>query len=425
MREVEPLDIVHGYILPQLSLAADRCKQQADLPAAESAAAASPPEAAAGTSSQPGRVQMQVDKGEQLHLMRLLAFPLAARLLDMELGAASPWQQQQQQGSSSLAAAEYRAQGTRLDSSPQHPGGSSSTGQPGHQSSSLLGQLARVAVLVTNTGHAALAPCCDSKRGLHSSSNSGNSSAQEEEHDLFLPKQLGNQLDLPQLFPAYPWTLVSSNYASCCASVDAQQWSLLMQAFGVKLFLPVRQDTVELTWKQLMVERRFAAWRDAVVMDNSVRYDFVDWNWRSLQRLLSSIAADADPIRREKQYRSLASVVAAQWPLMQASGQLHCSYSMRRVEPEVKKGAKPAAEAFTVVGDASSSQRKRRKAAEPADAEGGKAKGLSAGAASWQPGRQKLPSSVMLGLQTWEWLLASDGKAHTPTELFARQQVGA
>jgi hypothetical protein len=69
-------------------------------------------------------------------------------------------------------------------------------------------------------------------------------------------------------------------------------------------------------------------------------------------------------------------------------------------------------------------QRRRKKAAESSEgSDSSKLKSLSAAAPSWQPGRQKLPSSVLQSLRTWEWMLASDGKPHAPTELFARQQV--
>lgn len=432
MREVEPADVVHGFILPQLARAADRMQQQQQQAGDTSASEAGAADTAAALP------HVQLSKQEQLHLMRLLAFPLAARLLDSELGAASQGmhhnRQQQQQldgqlqghkawdsyqagGSSSTAAAASGAE----QAAPGLGGGSA--GKAG----SLMSQLAHVAVLVSSTGHAVLAPSCAAKAAAAAAADA------QDDGELYLPKQLSNSLDLTQLFPAHRWQLVSPDYASCCSGVDPQQWSLLMQALGVQTFLPVRQQTVELTWKQLMVGGAHAAWRTAVErMDDSVRYVFSDWQWSSLQRLLDSIAGDADVVRRTQQYRSLSSVVAGLWQGLQASGQLQCSYSLRTGVPATSAAANGGGAKSSQAGaDGADSavdpqqQRRRKKAAACTDTGAGSKPGLSAGAASWQPGRQslKLPSSVLLGLQSWPWMLASDGKAHPPTDLFARQQV--
>jgi hypothetical protein len=246
-----------------------------------------------------------------------------------------------------------------------------------------------------------------------------------DEQCLFLPKQLGNQLDLQQLFPAHAWDLVSPAYANCCQGVATQQWLALMQALGVQTFLPVRQRTVELTWKQLMLEQQHASWKDAVdKLDDSVRYVFTDWHWDDLQLLLQSIAGDADAVRRTEQYRQLSRVIAEQWQALQASGQLHCSYSVRTVAAPSAAAAPTGA--FTVGksdGSSPAQQRKKKSGAASEGADSSKSKSLSAAASAWQPGKRKLPSSVLQGLRSWPWVLASDGKPHAPTELFASQQV--
>jgi hypothetical protein len=200
-----------------------------------------------------------------------------------------------------------------------------------------------------------------------------------------------------------------------------------MQALGVHAFLPVRQQTVELTWKQLMMQQQYAAWKDAIDrMDDSDRYVFTDWHWPDLQRLLDSIAGDTDAVRRTEQYRSLSRVVAGQWEALKASGHLHCSYNIRTVavQGSTATGGEDSRHSDEGTDEGPAQQRRSKKAAESSEASNSsKLKSLSAAAPSWQPGRQKLPSSVLQGLQTWEWTLASDGKPHAPTELFARQQV--
>jgi hypothetical protein len=244
---------------------------------------------------------------------------------------------------------------------------------------------------------------------------------------LFLPKQLGNQLDLQQLFPAHAWDLVSPAYANCCQGVATQQWLALMQALGVQTFLPVRQRTIELTWKQLMLEQQHMAWKDAVdKLDDSVRYVFTDWHWDDLQLLLQSIAGDADAVRRTEQYRQLSRVIAEQWQALQTSRQLHCSYSVRTVAVAAPSAAAAPTGGFTVgkSDERSPAQRRKKKAAAASEgADSSKSKSLSAAASAWQPGKRKLPSSVLQSLRNWPWVLASDGKPHAPTELFASQQV--
>jgi hypothetical protein len=288
------------------------------------------------------------------------------------------------------------------------------------QAGTLLSQLAQVAVLVTSTGCMLPAPSSRGDAGIH-----------QDDACLFLPKQLGNNLDLPQLFPSHAWPLVSPDYASCCSGVTAQQWMGLMQALGVQTSFPVGQQTVELTWKQLMLDVQYAAWKDAVDrMDDSVRYVFTDWHWHSLQRLLDSIASDADPVRRTEQLRNLSRVVSGLWQTLQASGHLQCGYSVRSV---ASKGTKAAGKETATSDNRSNGssdsapQQRRKKAAVGSDgisaAGSSKLKGLSAGAATWQPGKQKLPSSVLQCLQSWAWVLASDGKAHPPNKLFFRQQA--
>lgn len=388
VREVEPHDVVHGFILPQLSHAADRMQQQqqqaGDTSASEAGAADTP-------AASP---HVQLGKSEQLHLTRLLTFPLAAQLLDSELGAASQvmhhTQQQQQRlddqpqaqkawdsyqtaGSSSSSGGAAAASGAEQAA----PGlGGGSAGKAG----SLLSQLVHMAVLVSSTGHAVLAPSCAAKAAAAAAADGG---------ELYLPKQLGNPLDLLQLFPAHGWQPVSPDYVSCCSSVEPQPWSSLMQALGVQTFLPVRQQTVDLTWKQLMVGGEHAAWRGAVVrMDDSVRYVFSDWQWSSLQRLLDSIAGHADAVRCTQQYRSLSSVVAGLWQGLQASRQLQCSYSLRTVVPATKSSQAGADGSGGAVDPLQ--QRRRKKAAAGADSGSGSKPVLSAGAASWQPGRQEL-----------------------------------
>ena len=443
MREVEPLDVVQGYILPQLTQAAAHCRQQqqASTPAAAHAAAAAA-SAPASTGNEDSSVAEPLPRHEQQHLMRLLAFPVAAGLLDLELGIAGTWQQQQPAGHQRPASATWDSQGrgTARGSAASRPtsahtshfdssSGPAVHGMPnsGPRPGTLLAQLAQVAVLVTSTGHAALAPSCASSKGCSSAAATGTAASgkdtAEAVAELYLPKQLGNTLDLPQLFPAHPWVLISADYASCCATISMQQWSLLLQELGVQTFLPVLQQTLDLTWKQLMMEQRYTAWRDAVErMDDSVKYSFNDWHWRGLQRLLSSIEADTDAVRRTRQYRNLSSVVAGQWQALQSSGQLQCSYSVRSVDPSAAKPEKASAAANSE--EAGPTKQRRKKAAEAEDVAGSnKAKLLSVGAASWQPGKQRLPSSVLLGLQAWSWVLASDGLAHPPSDLFARQQV--
>jgi hypothetical protein len=410
VRELEPLDVMHGYILPQLADAAERCKQRAVVSVPSSAETP-------GAGSQGNA--LQTDKVQQLHLMRLLAFPLAARLLDIDLGTPGQSQQQQQQ---QLAG---HVEGRNEWGAGSAENSSGSAGKQSSRTGTLLSQLAHVAVLVTSAGHLVLA------RSSSGGSAAGASSAGADEQCLFLPKQLGNSLDLPKLFPAHPWTLVSPDYATCCVGISAVQWQTLMQVLGVQAFLPIRQQTVELTWKQLMVQQQYATWKDAIDrMDDSVRYVFTDVHWRDLQRLLDSIAGDTDAVRRTEQYRSLSRVVATQWEALKASGHLHCSYNIRTVAVQssgasaAAAGGKGTRQSDECTNDGPAQQRRLKKAAdssEPSDSS--KLKSLSAAAASWQPGWQKLPSSVLQGLQTWEWMLASDGKPHAPTELFARQQV--
>lgn len=409
--------MVHGYVLPSLAHMAERCKQTAAAAADTAAAAAAAVSAAtaataaevssgsadgAGACSDAGA--LQPDKTQQQHLMRLLAFPLAARLLDMELGFSSSWPLQPSQQQQAL------------------PNGAGS-GRPG----TLLSQIMHVAVLVTSSGSAVLAPCSAHSAGAESTAAS--TAGQPEELCLFLPKQLGNTLDLPQLFPAHSWALVSPEYTSCCSGINPQQWLTLMQALGVQTFLPVRQQTVELTWKQLMMDKQHAAWKDAIDrMDDSVRYAFTDWHWRHLQTLLSSIASDTNAVRRTEQYRSLSRVVAGQWESLKASGHLYCSYNIRTVSAQAAGTAGSASgkqdHSSSTEGSAShAQQRRKKKAADSNEGADSSKLRLSAAAASWQPGKQELPSSVLQGLRTWEWMLASDGKPHAPHELFVRQPV--
>lgn len=133
-------------------------------------------------------------------------------------------------------------------------------------------------------------------------------------------------------------------------------------------------------------------------------------------------------MRRTEQYRSLSRVVAGQWEALKASGQLHCSYNIRTVAARGSAASaaadgKDSGHSDEGTSESPAQQRRRKKAAESEASDSSKLKSLSAAAPSWQPGRQKLPSSVLQGLRTWEWMLASDGKPHAPTELFARQQV--
>jgi hypothetical protein len=437
VRELEPLDVMHGYILPSLTQASDRAQQPLNVDPVSTtdlstAAAAQGIETATAEGAARGQGSHKLAREQQLHLMRLLAFPLAASLLDAELGAAATgapdWQQQLQQAGSlqGLGNAGWSKQLDSHSTAGQQAGVfESSSSSADKQAGTLLAQLAQVAVLVTSTG-----------RVLQVPSSRGDAAAGTLQDDscLFLPKHLGSNLDLPQLFPSHAWPLVSPDYASCCSGVTAQQWMAFMQALGVQTFLPVGQQTVELTWKQLMVDAQYAAWRDAVDrMDDSVRYVFNDWHWRNLQRLLDSIASDADPVRRTEQLRNLSRVVSGLWQSLVAAGHLQCGYSVRSVvaSKDAKAAGKPSKGSDLGVSSSSDSapqqQRRRHAAGGPdgisAAAGSSKVKGLSAGAAAWQPGKQKLPSSVLTGLQSWSWVLASDGKAHPPTKLFFRQQV--
>jgi hypothetical protein len=282
VRSLEPLDVISGYVLPQMTQWASRVQAHeaaaaasssvdtdmsppggatAEASAAAPAAAAvqAPALAAAAAAVAATSKHLMLKEGEAQQLMRLLAFPLAAGLLDMDLqdsssssSSASVEQQQQRagqgRGSSATGQQPQSTPRRQLDfSNPAAAAAALTSGTPPtklqkHQLGqaqrlNLLQQLAQVAVLVTASGQARLA--CSSS----SSSNAQGSDLEDDIDDgiLYLPKQLGNALDLTSTFPAYPWTLLDPGYAAACpvAVIPAEKWAQLFKALGVQQFLPL------------------------------------------------------------------------------------------------------------------------------------------------------------------------------------------
>lgn len=440
MRGVEPLDVVHSYIIPLLAHYAERV-QQHDAAAREAQAAATQaaddegtPAAAhassvAATAAEASGRCMALGKAEQQHVMQLLAFPLAAGLLDADLqdssNAAATLHQHHQHGmgaqqpitSSSNSAAMQRTplrrslfvagNGTDADACSSSDAAADAVQQQQQPTShiSLLSRLAHTAVIVTAAGDARLVKTYRSSSS--SNSSAGGSSSSSVGHAatdvLYLPKQLGNPLDLQATFPAYDWTLVNPAYAATClALVSADKWCQLFQALGVQQFLPLQQVSHELTWKQLLTDRQWQHWTAAAEqLETNVRYVIQDWQLPCFEQLLADIQADSNAASRQKQLRVLCSMMVGLWPKLKAARQLEATYHITTASRNAA-----ANKDCSSSGDSSST------------AGGGTSKGLSAAAASWRPGTRRLPSSVLLLLQHSAWLLASDGSAHVPSDLF-------
>jgi hypothetical protein len=87
-----------------------------------------------------------------------------------------------------------------------------------------------------------------------------------QQQQVFLPAALGNPLDLPQLFPSQPWTLVQPGYGNFLPGdlgVTAGQWGSLFRRCGVLEWLPLQRVVQRYAWKQLLLEK--PQWKDAVI----------------------------------------------------------------------------------------------------------------------------------------------------------------
>jgi hypothetical protein len=82
---------------------------------------------------------------------------------------------------------------------------------------------------------------------------------------VFLPAALGNPIDLPQVFPSHPWTLVQPGYVNFLpgdTGVTAGQWGSLFRRCGVVEWLTLLRVVRRYQWKQLLLEK--PEWKDAV-----------------------------------------------------------------------------------------------------------------------------------------------------------------
>eukprot|EP00775_Hariotina_reticulata_P013387 gene13387-13514_t len=259
--------------------------------------------------------------------MRLLAFPLAAGLLDADLEdasnidsyshAAPQWQQQTVRGGNTTAQVQTpparrslfaaglatRATGSDAAATPQQQQQSNRT--------NLLTQLAYSAVLITNMGEVKAA--CSSSKDL-----------------LYLPQQLGNILDLPASFPSYPWVLVHPGYANVCPKlVSTDKWCQLFQALGVRQFLQPQQLSYTLTKQQLLTDTLYSHWKQATEdQNNDARYVVQDWHMPELPRLLAGIQLEDDASKRRPQLQRLCRVLVGLWPTAKLSGWLDATYAI-------------------------------------------------------------------------------------------------
>lgn len=244
----------------------------------------------------------------------------------------------------------------------------------------LLSQLAAVAVVVTSTGQLQL-----TSAGSNSASSSSDGATCDS--TLYLPHQLGNALDLQATFPGFSWTVISPAYANVCpAVVTADKWCQLFQALGVQQFLPVQQISHQLTWQQLLTDAKLQHWKKAAEqLANDAVYVIQDWDITGFDRLLSGILSEQDAGRKQKQLCALGSVMAQSWPQLKDARQLEAMYNITTVEH-----TSSSCSASQHVGSSRKSS----------------SSSLSAAAASWRPGSNSLPSSLLLQLQRPAWLLA-------------------
>jgi hypothetical protein len=419
--------VVHAYILPQLQQYADQAAQDATtIPAAASGTDAAASAAADDSTSNHTAVWLSVTEAEQQHVMRLLAFPLAAGLLDVELEDSrssssvvqeqhqlQPHYQRQQADSPGISSGsvERRHHTTRCYQAPTRrslfatgsttpaacsPAAAGTPQQQHHSRQGLLAQLACSAMLVTSTGE--LRSALVSRAGQRGRSG-GN-------HTLCLPKQLGNLLDLPTSFPSYSWTLVHPGYCSICPGlISAEKWAQLFRALGVQQFLPLQHVDLCLTWQQLLTDAQYRHWKLAAEQtSNDVRYVVQDWAMPELPGLLAGIQQETNAAKQRQQLRALCRVLAGMWSTAKASGWLNATYYITDTTGTAKTGAgSNSSSSSGLKGDSSSANSKAV---------------LSAAAASWQPGSAPLPSSLLIWLKQAAWLLASDGAAHLPREMF-------
>jgi hypothetical protein len=248
------------------------------------------------------------------------------------------------------------------------------------------------------------------------------SNSDDDDEVLYLPKQLGNALDLTVTFPGYAWTMLDPSYAASCpaAVIPPSKWAQLFTALGVQHFLPLRQQTLQLSWRELLTNPRFEAWKGAVQQGQigpDVLYVIQDWHLPALETLLRGRKSEEVSVKRKQQLEALCGVVSGMWPDWRVAGQLEATYAITTVK---KRQSDPPAAASS--SSATSSVLGSRKlAASGAAASSGSCSNstaLSAAAGSWQPGSSKLPSSLLLCLQETPWLLASSGAPHAPCDLF-------
>jgi hypothetical protein len=115
VRSLEPMDVVNGYVLPQMTQWANRVHAHEAAAAAAVTATGTPSETVPSAALK----HLVLQESEAQLLMRLLAFPLAAGLLDMDL--------QDNSGSSSSSSSRAIAQQQQQQAGQGR--GSSATGQ--------------------------------------------------------------------------------------------------------------------------------------------------------------------------------------------------------------------------------------------------------------------------------------------------------
>jgi hypothetical protein len=293
------MDVVEGWVLPYLAawdaaLAAKSLEAAAAAAEASAAGTASTEASAAiesaGTASAAGSIPrmsalvegVYLSAQHQKQLMQLLAFPMAAGLLTAaDLEQALEQQAEQQ----AVRHGEGPAHGARTASSSTPEGTSLGKAplqrslfspvtpkiqQPRGGSSSLIERIRRVAVAVTTAGQPIRLHLLTSQQLAAAATT--HLAQQGQAAEVYLPKALGNAYDLPDLFPTYPWAMVSSKYATSCskglqggdskgtggtiAGVTVKHWGLLFRALGVLQWLPVKPQQHSLGWKELMLEHK-------------------------------------------------------------------------------------------------------------------------------------------------------------------------